>query len=277
MKRKIIKIDEEKCNGCGLCIPNCPEGAMKIINGKARLINDAFCDGLGACMGHCPEGAISVEEREAATYDEFEVIKNIVKTDDETIKEHLIHLKEHNQMEDLEKAIKYLKDNNITVPDIETKEQPKFSGCPGMQSMSLKKNEKVAQDNPKTASALTNWPLQLHLINPASPHFQKSDLLISADCVAYAAGNFHHDFLKNKTLTIACPKLDTNQAIYADKLSALIDESQINTITVMTMVVPCCGGLLSLVRQATANAARKIPVKHILISLEGDVLEEKWL
>lgn len=275
MKRKIIKIDETKCNGCGLCIPNCPEGAMKIINGKARLINDSFCDGLGACMGHCPEGAISVEEREAAEYDEFEVIKNIIQTDEDTIKEHLIHLKEHNQLDDLEKAIGFLKDNNITVPKIEAENPAKPMGCPGMQSMSLKKKEVTT--NTKTPSALTNWPLQMHLINPTAPNFTKSDLLISADCVAYAAGNFHSDFLQNKVLTIACPKLDSNQDIYLNKIVALIDEANINTITVMTMVVPCCGGLLAIVQKASALANRKIPVKHILISLEGEVIDEKWL
>lgn len=278
MKRKIIKIDEAKCNGCGLCIPNCPEGAMQIIDGKAKLVNDAFCDGLGACLGHCPEGAISVEEREAASYDEDEVIKNIAAEGNETIKEHLHHLKEHNQLGDLEKAVAYLEKNNIPVPKIDNPEVKKMpAGCPGMQSMSLKKNKDTTRQNPNASSALTNWPLQMHLINPASPHFVKSDLLIAADCSAFAAGNFHHEFLKNKTLTIACPKLDTGQDIYLEKVKTLIDEAKVNTITVMTMVVPCCHGLLALVQRAASESENKIPVKHILLSLEGEVLEEKWV
>lgn len=277
MKRKIIKIDEEKCNGCGLCIPNCPEGAMKIINGKARLINDSFCDGLGACMGHCPEGAISIEEREAGEYDELEVIKNIVQTDNETIKEHLIHLKEHNQLEDLEKAINFLKENNITVPNIEENQKPKMPiGCPGMQSMSLKPQKTINAEQ-ENHSTLANWPLQLHLINPDSPHFKKSDLLISADCAAYAAGNFHSAFLQNKVLAIACPKLDQKLDTYIEKITTLINEAQINTISVITMIVPCCGGLLKLVQEAIEKSQRKVPLKHIVLDLQGNITSEDWL
>ncbi|MBD3316243.1 MAG: 4Fe-4S dicluster domain-containing protein [Chitinivibrionales bacterium] len=281
MKRKIISIDHEKCTGCGLCIPDCPEGAIQMVDGKARLVSDLFCDGLGACLGTCPEGAISIEEREAEAYNEKKVMANIVLQGENTIRAHLKHLREHNEEEYLQQALEYLRENDITV-EPESKEakmekQP-FSGCPGSRTRTL--NEKgTATHAPEGTreSQLTHWPIQMHLISPRASHYQSADLLLAADCVAYTAGDFHKDFLRGKTLAIACPKLDEGQEIYKDKLKALIDEAKINTLTVLIMQVPCCGGLLRLAQQAAAECKRKVPIKAIVVSLEGAVIQEEWV
>jgi NAD-dependent dihydropyrimidine dehydrogenase PreA subunit len=278
MVRKIITIDEEKCSGCSLCIPNCPEGAIQMIDGKARLVSDLMCDGLGACLGHCPEGAISIEEREAEAYDERKVMVNIVKAGVNTIKAHLYHLKSHGQTEYYNEAIEYLKENNIPVPKEDNTMQV-HTGCPGARSMAFedKKHDPVTEDTSERPSLLTHWPIQMHLISPNAPHYKNSDLLLAADCVAFSLGDFHKDFLKGKTLTIACPKLDDNQEIYAEKLTALVDQAKINTLTVLIMQVPCCGGLLRLAQSAVAKASRNIPIKAIVISIQGDVLSEEWV
>ena len=277
MKREIITIDEEKCTGCELCIPNCPEGAIQIIDGKARLISDLFCDGLGACIGHCPEGAITIEKREAEPYDEKKVMENIIKQGENVIRAHLKHLKDHGEQQYLDEAIEVLKEKNVEVPPVES-EQQIHSGCPGAKAMTFSAaGESVETVGEKRRSELTHWPVQLHLIPPMAPHFQGRDILLSADCVAYSVGDFHRDFLKGKAVTIACPKLDDGQDVYLDKLVALIDTSKINTLTVMTMEVPCCGGLVNLAGQAAAAASRKIPIKSIVISIQGEILSEEWV
>lgn len=277
MKREIITIDEEKCTGCELCIPNCPEGAIQIIDGKARLISDLFCDGLGACIGHCPEGAITIEKREAEPYDEKKVMENIIKQGENVIRAHLKHLKDHGEQQYLDEAIEVLKEKNVEVPPVES-EQQIHSGCPGAKAMTFSAaGESVETVGEERRSELTHWPVQLHLIPPMAPHFQGRDILLSADCVAYSVGDFHRDFLKGKAVTIACPKLDDGQDVYLDKLVALIDTSKINTLTVMTMEVPCCGGLVNLARQAAADASRKIPIKSIVISIQGEILSEEWV
>lgn len=279
MKRKIIRIDEEKCTGCEECIPNCPEGAIQIIDGKARLVSDIMCDGLGACLGHCPEDAISIEEREAEEYDERKVMKNIVKAGPNTIKAHLNHLRDHNQMEYFKQAVDFLKEKNIDVPLEKTvKGAGAHAGCPGAMTMSFARNsEPAGESGAARLSCLTHWPIQMHLISPAAPHYKGTDLLLAADCVPFALGDFHKDYLKDKALAIACPKLDSSQDIYMEKLTALIDESGINTLTVMTMQVPCCGGLLHLAQTAASEAKRKIPIKHIVVSLKGGILKEEWV
>ncbi|EKD27063.1 MAG: 4Fe-4S ferredoxin iron-sulfur binding protein, partial [uncultured bacterium] len=190
MKRKIIKINEEKCNGCGNCIPACPEGAMQVIDGKARLISDLFCDGLGACMGHCPEGAMEVEEREAEAYDEIKVMQNIVKQGNNVIKAHLLHLKDHGDTEHYNEACEYLKENGIVLKE-EGKgmsEHKHFGGCPGARTMSFDKSkvEADSDEGGKRSSQLRQWPIQLHLVSPQAPYFQKSDVLLAADCVAFS-------------------------------------------------------------------------------------------
>lgn len=280
MKRQIIKIDEDKCTGCEECIPNCPEGAIQIIDGKARLVSDLMCDGLGACLGHCPEEAIAIEEREAEPYDERKVMANIVKAGTNTIIAHLNHLKDHNQTEFYEEAISYLKENNIEIPEAkeETMETPKFTGCPGSHSMDFApKTDTAAPVEGNRPSELTHWPLQLHLISPNAPHYQNSDLVLAADCTAFSAGDFHKDFMKGKTLTIACPKLDEGQDAYKEKIKALIDEAKINTLNIIIMQVPCCGGLLQLAQEAASECERKVPLKCTVLSLQGEVLREEWV
>jgi len=279
-KRKIITIDQKKCNGCRECIPNCPEGAIQLIDGKARLISDIFCDGLGACLGHCPQGAISVEEREAEPYDERKVMKNIVKQGKNTIIAHLQHLKEHGETEYLNNAWEFLKEHDIKVEfNTETKTETfKPQGCPGSQSISFK-HEYIAQPSSiqSQASQLRQWPVQMHLISPDTNFFKQSDLLLAADCVAYSIGDFHKRFLSGKTLAIACPKLDSNKDVYLQKLIKLIDDAKINTLTVVTMQVPCCTGLLLMTKKAAEEATRKIPIKHIMVSIKGEILKDEWI
>ena len=275
MKREIITIDEEKCTGCELCIPNCPEGAIQIIDGKARLISDLFCDGLGACIGHCPEGAITIEKREAEPYDEKKVMENIIKQGDNVIKAHLLHLKDHGEEGYLKEAYQVLQEKGIDIT-IEESHHRAHSGCPGSRSMDFSPSEEsIDTSGEKRPSELTHWPVQLHLIPPMAPQFQGKDILLSADCVAYSLGDFHRDYLKEKALMIACPKLDTGQEVYADKLTALIDTANIKSLTVMTMEVPCCSGLVSLVEQAAAKASRQVPIKWIVVSVRGEVIREE--
>ncbi len=279
-KRKIVKIDQEKCTGCGLCIPACPEGALQIIDGKARLISDLFCDGLGACLGPCPEGAISIEEREAEPYDESRIMENIVKQGENTIKAHLKHLQEHNQKEFLQQAIAFLKKRNIEIPILEEEkivEDKEIKGCPGIVMQNIKKTENQSNEEGKRKSYLTHWPIQLHLISPTAPHYKKADVLLCADCVAYTAGDFHKDYLQGKPLAIACPKLDQGREIYLEKIQSWIDDARINTLTVLIMQVPCCRGLLLLAKEAANKAKRKIPIKVIVIDIKGDILSEEWI
>jgi ferredoxin len=284
-KRQIIKIDEEKCNGCGLCIPNCPEGAIQIIDEKARLISDLFCDGLGACIGHCPEGAIAIEEREAEPYDERKVMDNIVKHGENTIVAHLKHLADHGETEFLKQAQEVLKEKGIDNPLARIQKEAGGEmhghgggGCPGSKMMDFSGGDvdKVEEDG-KRSSQLRQWPVQLHLVPPQAPYFQGKDVVLAADCVAYTMADFHKDHLKGKGLAIACPKLDSEQEIYKDKLVSMIDEAKINTLTVMTMEVPCCTGLLMLAKTAAETAQRKIPIKHIKVSIKGSVLSEDWI
>lgn len=273
MKRKIIKIDEKKCNGCGKCIPNCPEGALQIIDGKARLVSDLFCDGLGACIGECPEGAISTEEREAEAYDERKVmLENIIPKGINTVKAHLKHLKDHNEKELYEIAVKALKDNNIPVPEI-GKKGCMPQGCPGTLSKLLKKSTKeVKKDKPvgDVTSQLRQWPIQLHLINPMASYFDNADLLVSADCVPYAYGNFHRDFLQGKIVITLCPKLDNSMDVYLQKLTELFKLKDINSVTVVRMEVPCCGGTEMLVRKAVEASGKKTEIKVHVISINGE-------
>lgn len=277
MKRKIIKIDEEKCNGCGLCMPGCPEGALQIIDGKARLVSDLFCDGLGACLGQCPEGAITIEEREAVPYDERQVIAGIAKQGRAVIEAHLKHLREHNEIVYLHQAVSYLREHGILADNETLPAAPAHrpGGCPGSQSVSFASKPVAAGPAPAALqpSRLTHWPIQLHLISPQAPHFRGADLLLAADCVAFSLGGFHEDHLKGKTLAIACPKLDSGQEVYLDKITSLIEEAQIRSLTVMIMQVPCCGGLLHIARRAAAQAERKIPVNYMVVSLRGEILQ----
>ena len=233
--REIVRIDEARCDGCGLCVPACAEGAIAIIDNKARLVSDALCDGMGACLGHCPQGAITVERVEGRPFDEAAVAR------------HLGHAPA---------AARHA-----------------FPACPGSQAMSFEAPRPYpGADGEGRPSALRQWPVQLHLVSPAAPTFRGADVLLAADCVAYALGDFHRDHLAGRALAIACPKLDTHQEIYLEKLVALIDGAGIASLTVMTMEVPCCGGLLQLAKAAAERSARDVPVRSIVVGIRGDLL-----
>jgi len=299
MKRDILKIDEELCTGCGLCVPNCHEGALQIIDGKVRLVSELMCDGLGACIGYCPEGAISIETREAEPYDERKVMEQMIPKGKNTIVAHLSHLKDHGETGYLQEALSYLREreselgfdlqevralvHNGTSEPVRSAEahqhfHGKEGGCPGTKAMV------IGRDSPESRGEITDqpselrqWPVQMHLLNPGASYLRGSDLLLAADCVAFSMGNFHSRHLKGRSLAIACPKLDHGVDSYIEKLTAMIDIARVNTTTVMMMEVPCCGGLLQMVRRAQASASRKVPVKQMVISLSGNVLSEEWV
>ncbi len=293
MQREIIKIDEEKCNGCGLCIPGCPEGALQMIDGKARLISDLMCDGLGACIGDCPEGAIEIEVREAEPYNETAVMGEIIKHGFNTVVAHLKHLREHGETGFLKEAIGFLEqkdDLGYTVDEVKQKVHEKDEGestgcgggCPGGATVVFDidtdaVNNAAETESSEQPSALRQWPVQMHLINPNAPYFHNADVVLAADCTAFSLGNFHSKHLKGKSLAIACPKLDSGTETYIQKLTAMIDEAKINTLHVMMMEVPCCGGLLQMAQMAAANASRKIPIKKTVVGIRGDILSEDWI
>lgn len=272
MKRKIIKIDEEKCNGCGLCIPNCPEGAMQMIDGKARLISDLFCDGLGACIGHCPQGAIEIEEREAEKYNETKVMENIVKQGDNVIIAHLKHLKDHGEKKLLKEAEDFLKKKKIKVSLDEPKKTKEVQcGCPGAKMMDFrdKKEEKCCDDGGVSRqSELRQWPVQIMLVPPSAPYLDNSDLMISADCVPFSYADFHKDFLKNKALLVGCPKLDDIE-YYEQKIGQIIESNNLKSITYARMEVPCCGGLTGAIKNAIQKSGKKVPFKEVIIGIDG--------
>jgi len=255
MLRNIIKIDEDKCDGCGECVPNCHEGALQIIDDKARLISDLFCDGLGACIGHCPQDAISIEEREAEPYNERKVMEYIVSGGENVIVAHLKHLLDHKELGFFDEAINYLEENNIDINLKSLKETPKEQascGCPGSQELNLKINDNGKDEEGTRSSHLQQWPIQMHLISPAAPYYQGADVLLTADCVAYALGGFHPEYLKDKAIAIACPKLDNGQA-HLDKLTAVLQMSDVNSLSVIHMEVPCCTGLVRIAQAARAH------------------------
>jgi len=274
-KRKIIKIDAEKCNGCGLCIPNCPEGALQIIDDKARLVSDLFCDGLGACIGHCPQGAITIEERQAEKYDEKKVMANIVTQGENVIQAHLKHLKEHKAEVYLQDALNYLKENKIKVnlKDFSLATGEKVPcGCPGAKLMDLKKEKQTSDTGKaytKAESQLNQWPVQIMLLPPLAPFFEGADLLIAADCVPFAYADFHHDLLKGKVLLVGCPKLDDIK-IYEEKLSQVFQNNNVKSVTYAHMEVPCCSGLIPVIKSAIAQSEKQIPFNDVTISIKGE-------
>lgn len=240
--RKIIHIDEEKCNGCGLCIPGCAEGAIQIIDGKAKLIHDKYCDGLGACLGHCPQGALKLIEREAAEFDE------------EAVQELLASQKAAAQP------------------------KPHFGGCPGSRVMNLEEQKPAAASSVSSEdieitikSQLTQWPVQLSLVLPTAPYFAGADLLVTADCVPFAYPNYHLDLLKGKKVVVGCPKLDDID-FYVEKLTVLFRENDLKSITVAFMEVPCCTGIVLAVEKALANAGKNIPLHKVKIGISGEKL-----
>ncbi len=273
--RDIITIDDEKCTGCGLCVPNCPEGALQIIDGKARLVSDLFCDGLGACIGNCPEGAISIEKREAEPYDETRVMDNIVQHGENTIKAHLQHLKSHGALDYLSQALTYLKEHDIPVPELEHTGCPP-GGCPGSAMHDFREEtpapvqETAPEPNTPARSQLQQWPVQLTLVPVSAPYFQNADLVIAADCVPFTYPDFHGTFLKGKALAVGCPKLD-DAAGYQTKLTAVFSQNTIRSVTVVHMEVPCCHGLPSLVKSAMAASGKIIPYAEVEINIRGEI------
>lgn len=234
MIRKIIRIDHERCNGCGACAKACHEGAIEIINGKAELVREHFCDGLGDCLPECPTGAISFEEREAPAYDE--------------------------------KTVKEAQKNQAA---------PKHMGCPGSKSMQIQRPAAPGTGspapNPGQMSALRNWPVQIKLAPVSAPYFNGAKLLIAADCTAYAYASFHQDFIRNKLTLIGCPKLD--QVDYSEKLTAIIQGNDIQSVTIVRMEVPCCGGLEMAAKKALQNSGKFIPWQVVTISIDGKIIE----
>ncbi|MFH1845692.1 MAG: 4Fe-4S binding protein [bacterium] len=264
--RKMVKIDEDLCTGCGECVPSCAEGAIQIIDGKAKLLADNLCDGLGACLGDCPEGAITIEEREADEYDEA------------AVHEHLAKVDKLEEPPDVPAPIAC-----SSVAGSPHSHAP-GGGCPGARMMQFDGPKAEAKEGDSGAGStgdqpteLRQWPIQLHLVPPSAPYYQNADLLLAADCTAFSVGNFHHDHLKGKAIAIACPKLDQGQEIYLQKLKAMIDEAHINTLTVMVMEVPCCAGLVRLAQEAANVAQRKVPVKKLVVGVRGEILAEEWL
>jgi NAD-dependent dihydropyrimidine dehydrogenase PreA subunit len=250
--REVIKIDEKLCDGCGDCVTACAEGAIEIIDGKARLVSDVYCDGLGACLGHCPQGALTVIEREADSFDE------------EAVERRLADLRTGSPAPDR--------------PMMQVVAQPPAmgGGCPGSRAQM---HEPAAPSSPFVpgsgpASQLRHWPVQLHLVPPTAPFFQDADVLLAADCVAFAVADFHQRFLAGHSLAIACPKLDANQEIYIQKLVAMIDQARIKSLKVMVMEVPCCGGLVRLVEEALHRSQHDVPVECLVVGTQGALLGE---
>ena len=264
-KRKIIKIDADQCNGCGLCLPNCPEGAIQIIDGKARLISDLFCDGLGACIGQCPQGAIAIEEREAQDYDERKVMEHIIKQGRNTIKAHLNHLKEHKAEEYFQQAIDYLKEKGLEIPLEEARSHEAHAACPGLKAIDL-------QDSGAKISTLKNWPVQIMLVPPSAPYLKDASLLIAADCVPFAYADFHRELLRGKILLVGCPKLD-DAIIYQDKISQILKNNKIKSVTYAHMEVPCCFGLIKIIKSAIEESQKDIPFTEVVISIKGERLK----
>lgn len=284
MKRTIIEIDEQLCNGCGICVEGCHEGALQLINGKAVMVSDLYCDGLGACIGDCPVGAIKLIERESVPYDEIAVMERISPKGESVILAHLKHLRDHDQLEWFNQGIDWCRKNGIKLDlskiAVGSQNQPQPCGCPGSSEKDFrgecgsKQSASVYEESP---TQLQQWPVQLHLLNPNAPFMWEADLLLASDCSAFSHGSFHNKFLKNKALAIACPKLDSNTNSYVEKITAMIDHSKLNTITVLMMEVPCCGGLVQIAKVARERASRMVPIKAITLSLRGEILKEEWV
>ena len=236
--RNIVKIDEEKCDGCGLCVNACAEGAIKIIDGKAKLISEIYCDGLGTCIGHCPQDAITIEKREAAEFDEQATRAHLAKE------------------QGAKKTADFV--------------------CPGMETKTLREKTKTSESTTPVTSQLSQWPVQLKLVSPHAPYFANADLLLVADCVPFAMGDFHNRFLKDRNIAVGCPKLD-DPDFYIEKLAAILKANKLNSLTVIHMEVPCCFGLTRIAREALTRSCVKMPFEDVTIGLQGNLTKTETI
>jgi Fe-S-cluster-containing hydrogenase component 2 len=252
MIREIVKINEEKCDGCGLCVPACAEGAIRIVGGKAKLLADNLCDGLGACLGHCPKDAIIVEKRAAVEFDEEAVKEHLKNTGSETA----AHAEPGH--------------GGCPSAQVQSLASPAHGGgCPSARLMSFDEPSASAEEGSARPSELRQWPVQMHLVPPGAPFLKDAELLLAADCVPFAYADFHRDFLQGRALLIGCPKLDDGQA-YLQKLTAILCLNDIRSLTVLHMEVPCCSGLIVLARQAIAASGKNVPLETIRIGIQGE-------
>jgi len=251
--RTMVHIDEGLCDGCGLCVPGCAEGALQIVDGKAKLVSDIYCDGLGACLGECPQGAITMIEREAEGFDE------------EAVHEHLAKLSASGKPEE-------------QISEERNEAEKPIQGCPGSLSQFFEKEESVDSGAPDEAgnisSRLENWPVQISLVPPEAPYFDGANILIAADCVPFAYADFHREMLDGKVVMIGCPKLDDTD-FYLEKLTQIFGSNNISSVEVVFMEVPCCGGLVQVVRNALAQSGRDIESIFTRIGIKGDLLERR--
>jgi ferredoxin len=259
MKRKIVNIDEELCNGCGECIPACPEQAIQILKTpdgpKARLVKEIYCDGLGACLGNCPTGALTITEKESDPYDEESTIARIKDVAPEMLAVHLRHLKEHAD----------------ELPEHHCHEMPHgMTSCPSARILEWEeKEQRTPEGTSRAASELRQWPVQLHLVPASAPYFKNADLVIVADCVPFSYPNFHQDFLKEKALAVGCPKLDDAEA-YIEKISEIIQMADLKSLKVVYMEVPCCFGLVHIVQEALKKSGKEVPFEAVKIGIKGE-------
>jgi len=247
MKRIIVRIDEDKCNGCGLCVTACHEGALQIVDGKAKLVSESYCDGIGNCLPECPTGAITIEERDAEPFDEEAVLRNM---QEKQAQEHArAHARQHAHM----------------------------GGCPGSRAMFLRRQALETRpvehaDTHRPQSELMQWPCQIQLVPVNAPYFQDAHLLVAADCTAYAYAGMHEDFMKGRITIIGCPKLD--EVDYSDKLTEIFRLNDIKSVTVLRMEVPCCGGIVNAVKNALLRSGKLVPWQVVTIGTDGTILKD---
>lgn len=287
MLRNVIEIDEEKCTGCGDCVPGCAEGALQIIDGKCRLVSELFCDGLGACIGTCPEDAIKITQKEAEEYSEAAVLENMKDKPDSVLEAHLRHLHGHGAMDYFLDAVNILKgtDKEYIIKKIAHGENHSHEnhahhggGCPGSAPQMLNLDlKKPAEDTGRQQSMLGQWPVQLHLVNPAAPYFKNSELTIMNTCGPLASANVHKDYLAGNSVVVACPKLDHTEP-YAGKLADILHSGNIKKAVVVRMQVPCCGGLSQIaVAAARMSGVEGLEIEEHIMSLEGEIIQKSVL
>ncbi len=280
MVRRVIHIDQEKCNGCGICANACHEGAIGIVDGKAQLLRDDYCDGLGDCLPTCSTGAITFVEREAAAYDEEAVKAHMERRKQEQAAGQAAGHSAGQHGSAAEETPAFTGCPGSRARQIVHEETPVFTGCPGSRSQQISREETDAAQNEAPAaplhlqSQLTNWPVQIKLAPVRAPYFNKARLLIAADCTAYAYANFHQEFLKGKVALIGCPKLD--DVDYSEKLTEIIQNNDIQSVTIVRMEVPCCGGLQYAAMTALQNSGKFIPWQVVTISVDGKILDQAF-